>query len=380
MTFVHISDLHIGKSLHECSLLEDQRFYLEQLCAFLQDIQADALIIAGDLYDRATPPGEAVGLFDRFLTTMVAECKIPVLCIGGNHDSPSRLGFASGLYRSSGLYMAAQTTPVIDKVILSDRYGDVNFYLLPYLSPAMVRLFFPEAEIKTFDDAYRVMMEANVKNIDFTQRNVLVAHGFFMMQGHAEDAIRCESEIAIGTAEMVDAGLFSAFDYVALGHLHSPQSTGAEHIRYSGSPLKYSVSEAIQRKGALVVTMGEKGDVQTETYVLKPFRDLRVVEGSMDEILAGEASDDYIYARILSNQPILNAAEKVRNIYPNMIGLHIGGEKKDTVFMQHGGETARRTVEENFALFMQDVAEVAPTEKEAAIVAAAVADVRKSEF
>ena len=263
MKFLHLSDLHLGKLLFEYNLLEDQEFWCRQLLELLRRDPHDAVIIAGDLYDRSVPPGEAVALMDRFLTALVAELKLPVLAIAGNHDSPQRLAFGAGLYRSSGLYLAAVPQREIQRVTLADQWGEADFWLLPYLTPADGKTLFPQQSPRTFQEAYQLIISQNLPRLTPGRRNVLVAHGFFcrLSAEHPVGQLEtCESETTIGAADLVDAALFDPFHYCAFGHLHGSQRAGAERMRYCGSPLAYSVSEERQKKSVLSVELDGDGN------------------------------------------------------------------------------------------------------------------------
>ena len=291
MRFLHLSDLHIGKRLNEFSLLEDQAYILGQILEITKSEQPDGVLIAGDVYDKAAPSAEAVGLFDDFLSRILDRCRI----------------YLSPLYEG-------KTEPVI----LKDEIGEVAVYLLPFLKPAMLRRFWPEEEIGSYTDALRLAVGA--MDISPSRRNILVAHQF------VTGASRCESEeVTIGGLDNVDASVFAAFDYVAPGHIHSPQSIG-ETIRYCGTPLKYSFSEAGQEKSVTVVELSEKGSLQLRTIPLKPLHDLRELRGRYGELTArsfyeGTPTEDYLHIVLTDEEDVLGAAEKLRTIYPNLMKL-----------------------------------------------------------
>lgn len=317
MRFLHLSDLHIGKRLNEFSLLEDQAYILGQILEITKSEQPDGVLIAGDVYDKAAPSAEAVGLFDDFLTRL-SRSGTAVFLISGNHDSPERIAYGSRILDRCRIYLSPLYEGKTEPVILKDEIGEVAVYLLPFLKPAMLRRFWPEEEIGSYTDALRLAIGA--MDIDPSRRNILVAHQF------VTGASRCESEeVTIGGLDNVDASVFAAFDYVALGHIHSPQSIG-ETIRYCGTPLKYSFSEAGQEKSVTVVELSEKGSLQLRTIPLKPLHDLRELRGRYEELTTrsfyeGTPTEDYLHIVLTDEEDVLGAAEKLRTIYPNLMKL-----------------------------------------------------------
>lgn len=317
MRFLHLSDLHIGKRLNEFSLLEDQAYILGQILEITKSEQPDGVLIAGDVYDKAAPSAEAVGLFDDFLTRL-SRSGTAVFLISGNHDSPERIAYGSRILDRCRIYLSPLYEGKTEPVILKDEIGEVAVYLLPFLKPAMLRRFWPEEEIGSYTDALRLAVGA--MDIDPSRRNILVAHQF------VTGASRCESEeVTIGGLDNVDASVFAAFDYVALGHIHNPQSIG-ETIRYCGTPLKYSFSEAGQEKSVTVVELSEKGSLQLRTIPLKPLHDLRELRGRYEELTTrsfyeGTPTEDYLHIVLTDEEDVLGAAEKLRTIYPNLMKL-----------------------------------------------------------
>ncbi len=348
MKFIHTSDLHIGKTLFEYSLLEDQRYFLSKLIELIDKEKADALLIAGDIYDRAVPAAEAVSLLDDFLYQVIGERKIPVMVIAGNHDSPERLEFASRLMRRSGFYLAGIASAEIMKVTLKDEYGPVTFHLLPYLQPAQIRHTLQDLTIKTYQDAYSALLSRNIP--DQNSRNVLLAHGFFSQlsqTGEPLQLITSDSEISIGGADLVDARLFNHYDYVALGHLHTPQKVGKQSVRYSGSPIKYSVSEASVSKAVSVIELKEKGNLTITQQPIQPLRDLRVVSGTLEDLLdsqnqQGENLDDYVFARVYTTGLVANAMERLRTLFPHILGLKLIDQSRQTELIQDVQEQLRQ--------------------------------------
>ena len=321
MRLAHISDLHLGKRVNEFSMLEDQRYIVKQIEGILEEEAADAVLIAGDVYDKPVPPGEAVRLFDGFLTAL-ADRGIHVFVISGNHDSPERIAFGSRLMEKSRVYMAPVYDGHVSPIELRDAYGSVYVYMLPFVKPAVVKKCWPEEGIETYEDAVGCAV-AHMKEAVFVPeaRNVLVAHQLVI------GASRCDSEeVSVGGLDQVSAALFRDFDYTALGHIHGPQNAGGERIRYCGSPLKYSFSEAGHVKSVTIVDLEEKGNVRVRTRPLIPLHDMREIRGSYEEVVSrdfyrGTAVDDYLHITLTDEEDILDAMGKLRAIYPNIMRL-----------------------------------------------------------
>lgn len=319
MKFLHLADLHLGKRVNGFSMLEDQAHILRQILAILDDEQPDGVLIAGDVYDKSVPSVEAVELLDGFLTELRAR-GVPVLLISGNHDSPERLAFGGRVMDSCGIHISPVYDGALAPVTLQDAFGPVHVWLLPFVKPAHVRRWFPDADIESYTDA---MAEAVAHmDIDTAARNVLVTHQF--VTGGTRSG---SEELSVGGTDNVDSGVFAPFDYVALGHLHGAQHIGRETIRYAGSPLKYSFSEARQHKSVTVVTLGEKGDVQVRTVALTPLRELREVRGSYDELTARSFYEhttyrsDYLHLILTDEQDVFDAMSRLRTIYPYLMTL-----------------------------------------------------------
>ena len=318
MRFAHLSDLHLGKRVCEFSMLEDQRYILEQILALLDAHPVDGVLLAGDLYDKPVPPAEAVRLLDWFLTQLAAR-GLPVFAISGNHDSADRVAFGSALLETSRVYVSPVFSGAPQPICLADEHGPVDVYLLPFLKPASVRHVWPDEPIESYNDALAYVLRHCTP--DPGHRSLLVAHQF------VAGAAACESEEpSVGGLDCVDAALFDAFDYVALGHLHSPQKVGRDTLRYCGTPLKYSFSEAHQHKSITFVDLGEKGCVDISTAPLTPLHDLREVRGSYLELTdrrtyEGTATDDYLHITLTDEQDVPDALAKLRLIYPNLMRL-----------------------------------------------------------
>lgn len=318
MKLLHLSDLHLGKRVNEVSMLDDQAFILQQILGIIDEAQPDAVLIAGDVYDKSVPSAEAVTLFDDFLVEL-SKRKLPVLVISGNHDSPERLSFGSRLLDASGIHISPVYNGVIRPIVLHDAYGPVSFWVLPFLKPAHVKRFFPEDDIESYTDACRAAVSH--MDIDRSARNILLTHQF------VTGAQTCESEeLSVGGTDNVDASIFDCFDYVALGHIHNPQNIGSNRIRYCGTPLKYSFSEAAHQKSVTLVTLGEKGELHLELYPLRPKHDLREIRGSFAEVTdrtfyTNTPTDDYLHVILTDEDDVPEAVGKLRLIYPNLMKL-----------------------------------------------------------
>lgn len=317
MKLVHLSDLHLGKRLNKFSLMEDQEDILNKILAIVRAEAPDGVMIAGDVYDKAVPSAEAVALFDRFLVGL-AELTPHIFVISGNHDSPERIAFAAHLLSRAGIHLSPVYDGRVRPVELTDEFGTAAVYLLPFIKPAHVRRVFPEETIDTYTDA----LGAAVAHLELDQRkrNILVTHQF------VTGAARSESEeISVGGADNVDGAVFAPFDYVALGHLHSPQSCGAPKLRYCGTPLKYSFSEAGDRKSVTVAELREKGDLRLRTVPLTPLRDMVELRGSFEAVTAAEfyagKREDYVHITLTDEQDIPDALGKLRAVYHNLMKL-----------------------------------------------------------
>lgn len=352
MKFLHLADLHLGKRVNGFSMLEDQAHILRQILAILDDEQPDGVLIAGDVYDKSVPSVEAVGLLDGFLTELRAR-GVPVLLISGNHDSPERLAFGGRVMDSCGIHISPVYDGALAPVTLHDEFGPVHVWLLPFVKPAHVRRWFPDADIESYTDT--VAEAVAHMDIDTTARNVLVTHQF--VTGGARSG---SEELSVGGTDNVDSGVFAPFDYVALGHLHGAQHIGRETIRYAGSPLKYSFSEARQHKSVTVVTLGEKGDVQARAVALTPLRELREIRGSYDELTARSFYEhttyrsDYLHLILTDEQDVFDAMSRLRTIYPYLMTLDYDNARTRAAGgMSVPAETERRTPLELFEALYQ---------------------------
>ena len=331
MRFAHISDLHLGKRLNGFSMLEEQKYILEEILQILEKEKVSGVWMAGDIYDKPIPPAEAVTLFDDFLVQL-AKRKYHVFVISGNHDSPERIAFGSRLVSACNIYLSPVYNGEVEPISLADEHGEINVYMLPFVKPIHVRHFFPEEEISTYTEAVKCAIAH--MNVEETKRNVILAHQF------VTGAMKSESEdISVGGLDNVDAEVFEAFDYVALGHIHRGQTMGSENIRYSGTPLKYSFSEVNHEKSVTIVDLKEKGNTEIYTVPLIPRHDLRKIRGSFEEVISSEFETDadkeaYVHVTLTDEMDIPNAFHKLQTVYPNIMQMEyeIRSKKNPTVF------------------------------------------------
>ena len=341
MKWIHLSDLHLGKRVNGFSMVEDQAYILKEILEIVRREEPQGVLIAGDVYDKPVPSAEAVGMLDDFLVSL-SRLGPQVFLISGNHDSPERLAFGGRLMEQSGVHLA----PVYDgnpcRFTLQDAHGPVDVFLLPFLKPVHVRRFFPEETIESYTDALRVAIDH--LGVEEGRRNVLVTHQF------VTGAARCDSEeISVGGTENVDVSVFGPFDYVALGHIHGPQQVGRETVRYCGTPLKYSFSEAKHQKSVTVVELGEKGAVSVRTVPLTPMRDLAELRGTYEELTFRGFYDgtsyprDYVHITLTDEEDIPDAVSKLRIIYPNLMKLDYDNKRTRAGIILEGAEDQQRS-------------------------------------
>lgn len=317
MRIIHLSDLHLGKRVNGYSMLEDQKYILDEILTVIDEQKPHAIIIAGDVYDKPVPSAEAVQLFDDFLYSLTQR-NLQMLVISGNHDSPERIAFGSRFMGKSGVHMSQVYNGKADLVTLSDKYGEINFYLLPFIKPSNVRRYFPDKEINTYTDA--VKLAVSQMNINEKGRNILITHQF------VTGAVLSESEsIMVGGTDNVESYVFDSFDYVALGHIHRPQNIG-EKIRYCGTPLKYSQSEINHIKSVTIVDIAEKGNLEISVVPLKPLHEMREIRGTYNEITLYDNYintnlEDYVFITLTDEEDEPDAISKLRTIYPNLMKL-----------------------------------------------------------
>ena len=340
MKFIHLSDLHLGKRVNEFSMLEDQLYILTEILHVIDAEKPDGVLIAGDIYDKSVPSAEAVALLDDFLVRL-AKRDLQIFLISGNHDSPERMAFGGRLMEGSGVHLAPVYDGKVRPITLTDAYGAVNFYLLPFVKPSHVRRCFPEREITTYTDALAAAIEA--MGVDPAGRNVLVTHQF------VTGAARCDSEeLSVGGTDNVDASVFDPFDYVALGHIHGPQRVGRETVRYCGTPLKYSFSEASHQKSVTVVELEAKGAVSVRTVPLVPLRDLVELRGTYEELTfrgfyeGTSYQKDYVHITLTDEEDIPDAMRKLQIIYPNLMKLDYDNRRTRAGARLDGAEDAEQ--------------------------------------
>lgn len=352
MKFIHISDLHIGKRVNEYSMLEDQEYILTKIINITDEQKADCVIIAGDIYDKSVPSAEAVELFDDFLVHL-SKRNLKVFVISGNHDSPERIAFGGRLMTQSGIYMSPVYDGDISPVVLEDEFGKINIWMLPFVKPSHVRRYNEEAQIFSYTDAMAVAI-GNL-DIDENQRNIMITHQF------VTGATRTESEeISVGGTDNVDVSVFDSFDYTALGHIHRPQNCKSEKVRYCGTPLKYSFSEAGDEKSVTVAELKAKGTLEIKTVPLVPLRDMVEIKGKYDEIMLRDFyrdttyQEDYVHITLTDEEDIPDAVGKLRTVYHNLMKLDYDNTRTGTVNIIDGaGDVEKKSPFEHFAEFYE---------------------------
>lgn len=366
MKFLHLSDLHLGKRIHNFSMIEDQKYILQEILKVADEEKITSVIIAGDVYDKPVPSAEAVALFDDFLVSL-AKRNLNVFVISGNHDSPERIAFGEKLMRLGRVYMSPVYNGKIEPVILDDEFGPVNVYMLPFVKPVHVRHYFEEERIEDYTDALKCVIAH--MDIRETERNILICHQF------VTGAMRSESEeISVGGLDNVDASVFEGFDYVALGHIHGPQNIGGEKVRYCGTPLKYSFSEADNKKSVTIVELSQKGDMSVTTRELKPLRDLVKIKGFFSDITSSDFykkmdTESYVQVTLLDEQDIPNAFGKLATVYPNLMQMRY--ENKRTMEEREllaDGESLEISPELLFSQFYETMNNQPMTEQQTAYI------------
>lgn len=353
MKFIHLSDLHIGKRVNEYSMLEDQQYILTKIINIIDQEKPDGVFIAGDVYDKSVPSAEAVQLFDDFLVRL-SKRNLKVFVISGNHDSPERIAFGGRLMHESGIYMSPVYDGDVSPVVLEDEYGKIYIWMLPFVKPMHVRRFYEDAEVSTYSDAMRVVIEH--LDMNENERNIMITHQF------VTGAERTESEeISIGGSDNVDVTVFEKFDYTALGHIHRPQNCKSEKVRYSGTPLKYSFSEAKDQKSVTVVEVGKKGDLAVRTVELVPLRDMHEIKGKYEELMLRDYykdttyQTDYMHITLTDEEDVPDAIGKLRTVYHNLMKLDY-----DNIRTRHANnitgaeDVEKKTPFEHFAEFYEE--------------------------
>jgi len=337
----HTADWHLGKLVQGVYMTEDQRYILSEFLRAVDEENPDAIIIAGDMYDRSLPPVDAVNLLDDVLQELIIKRKTPVIAIAGNHDSPTRLQFGNKLMEMSGLHLAGELKRDLKPVVLQDEFGEVHFHLIPFAEPSIVKALWEDPSISTHDDAMKAITTSIVEKMDQNARHVAIAHAFVTPYGEKqENTSDSERPLAIGGSECVDASYFMPFHYTALGHLHKAHKVMDDKICYAGSPLKYSSSEANHEKGFYIVELHEDGSITKEKRKLTPIRDVRIVEGTLHEILRHDESDDYVFVTLTDLTPVVGAMEQIRTVYKN--AMHVTRKTQKIVLEDGNVEVVNR--------------------------------------
>lgn len=364
MRFLHTGDLHLGKTVNDFSMISDQRYILEQITDMVKKEAVQALVIAGDVYDRAIPPSEAVTLLDDFLTQLV-KLGVSVLLISGNHDSPERVGFAEEILKEKGVYIAGVYKEGLKKVAFFDEYGEVTFVLMPFIKPAAVGA-------RTNGEAVEKMLAAEDKKEE--GRRVLVSHFFVTDCGREPELSDGETTIHVGGLDNVEASLFDGFDYVALGHIHKPQRIGEKQIYYAGAPLAYSFSEAGRMKTVNLVEIKGEGEVSVKQLPLKPLHEMRKIRGRMDELMTEEVAEaadrfDYIQAQLTNEEELIDPIGTLRSVYPNIMQIVLmKNEDRENTEYESRAVEKRKSIPELFAGFYQMVRDEEPDEERMEII------------
>ena len=374
MKFIHLSDLHLGIRVNDFSMSEDQRYILDRILDIIDSEAPDGIIIAGDIYDKSMPPAEAVAMFDDFISS-IAERKIKTFIISGNHDSAERIAFGSRIMNAGGIYLSPVYNGDIKPVVMEDEYGSVNIYMLPFVRPSAVRAFYPDDDT----DSYSSAVETAVKhmNADFSRRNIIITHQF------VTGAVRSDSEdISVGGTDNVSADIFADFDYTALGHIHKPQNIGSERIRYCGTPLKYSFSEAKQDKSVTVIELGKKGNVNVRTVKLIPLRDMTKLKGSYEELMKKSFyegtgyTEDYVHITLTDENDIPDAVSKLRLVYHRLMKMDYDNARTKKQSIIEGMTSARETDPEKlFGEFFESQNNVPMNDEQAAFVSGIIKEV-----
>ena len=374
MKFIHLSDLHLGIRVNDFSMSEDQRYILDRILDIIDSEAPDGIIIAGDIYDKSMPPAEAVAMFDDFISS-IAERKIKTFIISGNHDSAERIAFGSRIMNAGGIYLSPVYNGDIKPVVMEDEFGTVNIYMLPFVRPSAVRAFYPDDDTDSYSSAVGTAVKH--MNADFTQRNIIITHQF------VTGAVRSDSEdISVGGTDNVSADIFADFDYTALGHIHKPQNIGSERIRYCGTPLKYSFSEAKQDKSVTVIELGKKGDVNVRTVGLIPLRDMTELKGSYEELMKKSFyegtgyTEDYVHITLTDENDIPDAVSKLRLVYHRLMKMDYDNARTKKQSIIEGMTSARETDPEKlFEEFFESQNNVPMNDEQAAFVSGIIKEV-----
>ena len=344
MRFLHLADLHLGKQMNDLTLLEDQEWILRAILKIAKDERADSVMIAGDVYQRSSPQAEAMALFDRFVSALAGQ-GMRVFVISGNHDSAARISYFAPLLKASGVYVTEAFEGRLQNVTVRDEMGEIVIWMMPFLRPSQVRRYLPDAKIETCQDAVEAVLQS--APVDVKKRNVLICHQFITGSETSDS-----EELAVGGLDNIDAAVFDAFDYVALGHIHKPQKVRRDTLRYAGSPLKYSFSEANHKKSVTLVVMGAKGEVRVRTVPLTPLHDVRCLEGMMDELMRMDYSEDYLWITVKDELVPPDARVTLSTRFPNMMKFSIANSHTNTdLDVDPRGRMEEKTLPELFSDF-----------------------------
>ncbi|MBR3786665.1 MAG: exonuclease SbcCD subunit D [Firmicutes bacterium] len=370
MKFIHLGDLHLGKNVNDFSMIEDQQYILDQIADIIEAQEIDAVLLAGDIYDRSIPSEEAVKLFDGFLTKLAAMGR-SVFAVSGNHDSDERLHFGSSLFAAKNIYINGRYDGEIPCVTVEDDHGPLHIWLLPYIKASRVGHFLPEADTSTYDKAFRAVIDH--ADVDGAERNLLVLHQF--VTGAAKEPELAGSEtmvLNVGTIDKIGADCFDVFDYVAMGHIHRAQAVGRETCRYVGSMLKYSLdrNELAQTKTVPVITMGAKGDVEVQLIPLQPLREIRHIRGHLRDLIdSATDTEDYIYATLTDEETQFDAMARLQEVYPRVMKLDYDNAASRALGAEGGGPvTEGKSFHQLIGEFFQLYQGSQPGEKEWAII------------
>ncbi len=387
MKIFHISDLHIGKQLHYYSLNEEQRYILSRIVDKAEEYRPDVILIAGDIYDKSVPSGEAYEIFDEFLNNLAdIQPSIPVLIIAGNHDNAKRLKYAGAFLEKQNIHISVlppqEKNEFLKKVILKDEYGEVNFYLLPFTKPGYVKHLFGDGEIQDYSSALKALIER--EQIDWSKRNVLLAHQFFVSGGQEPE--KCGSEltyISVGGIDSVDVDCVRKFDYAALGHIHGEQAIGEPHIRYSGTPMKYSVSEENHIKGITMATLGAKNsELKFERIPLVMAQDVRRIEGTLEEVIAQATEgnrNDYVSITLTDEERLYRPKDQLEEHYTHILEVRLENRNIHTGFSRTEEPGEHLEPLAAFAEFYQIMHDQPISEKEIKIMTEIVSEVKNAQ-
>ncbi|KAJ51870.1 exonuclease SbcD [Clostridium tetanomorphum] len=399
MKIVHTGDWHIGKIVNEFSMIEEQEYILKKLINIIEEEEPDALVIAGDLYDRSIPTVEAINLLNKVFNKILLQLKIPILTIAGNHDSGERLSFGSEILIKNGLYIAGILDSDIRKVVLYDESEPVNFYLIPYADPREVRNKFEDKEINNHDTAMKKIIEKIKNGFNENEKNVIVAHGYVTFMKDIDKEITeeenykragletsdSERPLSIGGTDLIDGKYFEAFNYTALGHLHRPQKVGKDTIRYSGSLLKYSFSEANHKKGVNIVNIKKNGEVTIEFKELIPKRDMRIIKGPINELVNPEVykktnTEDFVFAVLTDEGELMDPISKLRTVYSNIMGLsRINMDEREKSKTSASLRYENKSKVKLFQEFYEDIEGIEITKEKIDIIEKVVEEVNREE-